>query len=93
MSPPSYSKSNYWINIVKIDVNYKYSKKFLLKKLNSNNIQARSVWYPNHLQEPYKKCQSYKISMANNIFKNYICLPSSSFLRSSDIKYIIDKFK
>lgn len=93
MCPPNYSKSNYWINILKIDKNYKYSKNFLIKKLISKNIQVRSVWLPNHLQKPYKKCQSYKIEMANKIFKNYICLPSSSFLKASEIKYITDNLK
>jgi len=93
MCPPNYSQSNYWINILKIDKNYKYSKNFLIKKLISKNIQVRSVWLPNHLQKPYKKCQSYKIEMANKIFKNYICLPSSSFLKASEIKYITDNLK
>ena len=93
MAAPHYSKSNYWINILKIKKNYKYSKNNILKKLNLSNIQARSVWFPNHLQIPYKKNQNYKIYQANKIFENYICLPSSSFLKTSEIDYIIKKLK
>ena len=93
MCPPNYSKSNYWINILKIDEKYKYSKNSLIKRLISKNIQVRSVWLPNHLQKPYKEYQSYQIKMANKIFKNYICLPSSSFLKLSEIKYITDNLK
>ena len=93
MSAPSYSDSNYWMNILKIDKNYKYSKNYLLKKLISKNIEARSVWYPNHLQKPYKNNQAYKIKMANIIFNSYMCLPSSSFLKSNQIKFIVDNVK
>ena len=93
MPIPPYSKSNYWINILKIDKNYKYSKNNLLKKLISQNIEARSIWYPNHLQKPYKNNQTYKIKMANSIFKNYLCLPSSSYLKQNQIKFIVDNLK
>ncbi|MBD1134917.1 DegT/DnrJ/EryC1/StrS family aminotransferase [Pelagibacterales bacterium SAG-MED47] len=93
INPPIYSKSNYWINILKIDNKYKFTKKFLLKKLISKKIQVRSVWFPNHLQKPYNKCQTYKIKMANKIFKNYMCLPSSSSLKLQEIKYIVDNLK
>ena len=93
LSSPKYSQSNYWINVLKIKENCKISKKKLLKKLLSKNIQVRSVWFPNHLQKPYKKNQSYKIEKANKIFQNYICLPSSSFLKESEIKYITNNLK
>ncbi len=93
MSAPMYSRSNFWINLLKVEKKYKLSKKNLLKKLISKNIEARSIWYPNHLQKPYKNYQTYKIKMANNIFKNYICLPSSSFLKLNQIKYIVDVLK
>ena len=93
MPSPSYSKSNYWINILRINKKYKYSKNTLLKKLVAKNIEARSVWYPNHLQKPYKNSQTYKIKMANFIFRNYICLPSSSNLKIDQIKFIVDSIK
>ena len=56
---PSYSKSNYWINILRINKKYRYSKKTLLNRLVAKNIEARSVWYPNHLQKPYKNYQTF----------------------------------
>ena len=93
MNPPNYSQSNYWINILKIEKGYKLSKNKLLKKIISKNIQARSIWFPNHMQKPYKKYQTYKIQLAKKIFENYICLPSSSFLKSKDIKYVTDNLK
>ena len=71
----------------------KHSKNSLLKKLIAKNIEARSVCYTNHLQKPYKKNQTYKIKMANTIFNDYICLPSSSYLKTNQIKFIVDNLK
>ena len=93
MSAPSYSSSNYWINILKIEKKYKFSKKEIISKLIKQGIQARPIWLPNHLQKPYKLNQSYRISMANKIYNSYICLPSSSFLKEKEINRIVKVIK
>jgi perosamine synthetase len=83
MNSPSYSKSNFWINVIKVK-NKGYFN-FLLKKLLSNNIEVRPVWKCNHLQKPYIKCQKFKISNALNLVNRCICLPSSYFLSKKQI--------
>ncbi len=83
MESPDYSKSNYWLNVIKVK-NKAYFN-FLLKKLLSNNIEVRPVWKCNHLQKPYLKCQKFKISNALNLVNRCICLPSSFFLNSKQI--------
>ena len=93
MSTPSYSLSNYWINILKVEKKYKFSKKEILNKLIKQGIQARPIWLPNHLQKPYRANQTYKISMANKIYNTYICLPSSSFLKEKEINRIVRVIK
>ena len=93
MSTPSYSLSNYWINILKVEKKYKFSKKEILNKLIKQGIQARPIWLPNHLQKPYRSNQTYKISMANKIYNTYICLPSSSFLKEKEINRIVRVIK
>ena len=44
------SKSNNWINILKIK-NQKFSKTRIMKYLSKNNIEVRPIWYPLHLQK------------------------------------------
>jgi len=83
MNSPSYSKSNLWINIIKVKDKGYFN--LLLKKLLSNNIEARPVWKCNHSQKPYIKCQKYKISNALNLVNRCICLPSSYFLSKKQI--------
>jgi dTDP-4-amino-4,6-dideoxygalactose transaminase len=53
-----------------------------------NNIEARPVWYPNHLQKYLK--QNYKFKLSNfKKYKNFICLPSGSNLKKIELKKII----
>ena len=78
MSVPGYCKSNYWLNILEIDPKiYKLKKATIIKKLRQNNINVRSIWYPNHLQKPFKKYNSFQITRALKKVNNSICLPSS----------------
>ena len=86
---PDYCQSNYWLNILEFDPKiYKLNKSQIIKKLIKNNINVRSVWYPNHLQKPFKKYNSYKITKALKKVNNSICLPSSVNLSKKIINKI-----
>ena len=61
----------------------------IIKFFFKENIQVRPIWYPNHLQKPFKENYSYKIKNAQKIIKNLICLPSSVNLKKSQIDKII----
>ena len=91
LKQPIYSISNYWINIV--DLKTLNKKKSFLKILLKNNIEARPVWKCNHLQKPYIDCETYKIDEALKIENNYLCLPSSYFLKKNQINRILQYFK
>tara|TARA_B110000438_G_scaffold258238_1_gene266816 strand:+ start:5019 stop:6209 length:1191 start_codon:yes stop_codon:yes gene_type:complete len=91
-STPSHASSNYWLNI--LEINKKLSKKKLskiIKYLYKNNIQVRPLWHPNHLQKEYRNCQTYKLKNINNIYKNRLCLPSSSQLTVKQQNFICKK--
>ena len=87
MDNPKHSLSNNWLNII-IITNPKIRINNLIKKLIKNNINARPVWHPNHMQKPFKFYETYKINNAKNLIKTAICLPSSSFLNKSDLNKI-----
>jgi perosamine synthetase len=48
------------------------------------------VWALNHLQKPYKDCQSYKIERAEALVNSSLCLPSSTSLGEGEIQKVID---
>ena len=66
--------------------------KLIIKKIRSSLIKygfsIRQAWHPCHMQIPYKKFESYKISNAAKISSRLICLPCSSFLKKKQLHKI-----
>ena len=97
LESPKDCLSNNWLNILVVDKKkYFLSKDQIIKKFSNFNIETRSLWYPNHLQKPFKKFQNYEIKKSNLMFKKCLCLPSSYGLKKSDqtkiIKLLQNKF-
>ena len=79
-------------NIHKVKFNQKYGKNILniMNKFSKIGIETRPIWKLNHLQKPYIKEQKYKISLANELVKNSLCLPSSHNINKSQLTKIIN---
>ena len=91
---PEYSKSNNWLNLIRINKRkFKKNKKQLIKIFFKNAVQVRPVWYPNHLQKPYKMFETFKITNALKLVDSTLCLPSSSHLKNSEISKIVSILK
>lgn len=94
MDNPSYSDSNNWLNILFVDEKrYGLSKNMIMKKFIKHGIEARSVWYPNHMQKPFLKFEKYKIYKAYNSFKKSLCLPSSFGIKKNELNHIVNILK
>lgn len=67
----------------------------LIHALAKENIEARPVWKPLHLQPLFKgkKYFSHKEdqSVSEELFKNGVCLPSGSNLTREQQEYVVDK--
>ena len=88
------SFSNFWLNVLKVDESkFGSSKTKLIKHLLSKGIEVRSVWFPNHLQKPFIKNESYKIKNSHKLFKKSLCLPSSYTLSNKQLMFIIKLLK
>ena len=88
---PDYADNNHWMNLLQIDnKTYGEDQEILMARLNRNGIQTRPVWALNHLQKPYKNCQSYNIERAVELVNKSLCLPSSSNLSDDEIHKVID---
>jgi len=91
---PKYSLSNNWMNVLMIDErNYGKSKKELMTIFKKKGVETRSVWFPNHLQKPFKKFQRFKVTLSYELFSKGICLPSSYGITRNDQKYILNILK
>ncbi len=94
LTPPKNCKPNNWLNVLIVNEKlYGLSKNQVIQKFYDQNIETRSLWYPNHLQKPFKKFQNYEIKKSNLMFKTCLCLPSSYGLQKSDQSKIIKLLK
>jgi perosamine synthetase len=88
---PPYAESNYWFYSIQIDKDvYGRDKEELMQFLSAHNIQSRTLWYPNHLQKPYRNCQTYKIEKAMELHEKSLNLPCSVGLSDNDVDYIVE---
>ena len=89
-----YAVNNHWLNLLQIDLGVlEETPEQLMNRLEANNIQTRPVWSLNHVQKPYKDCQSYKIENAKKLANKSLCLPSSCNLENKSIQLIINSLK
>ena len=88
--------SSYWLNTILINcINQNKNKENLRLALEEKNIESRPLWKPMHLQPIFEKYPYYGKKIAENLFKNGLCLPSGSNLTLKDknkIKEVIVTF-
>ncbi len=86
---PSYANNNCWLNVLKLEKEYKFNElNNLIQSLLKKNIETRPIWQLNHKQKIFNKFYSFNIKNANKLYNKSLCLPSSSNLKLEDIKYI-----
>ncbi|MCD7033148.1 aminotransferase class I/II-fold pyridoxal phosphate-dependent enzyme [Metabacillus sp. GX 13764] len=94
---PENTFSNRWLTAVTIDEKVSgFTISEILKELAENNIEARPVWKPLHLQPLFKTCKYFchedHKSISEVLFSRGICLPSGSNLSVEELNRIIDCF-
>jgi len=87
---PDYANNNHWMNLLQIDSEvYGEDWELLMQRLKEKGVQTRPVWFLNHLQKPYRKCQNYELGRAEKLFNKSLCLPSSINLTDDQINSIV----
>ena len=70
------SFSNYWLNTIIIEKNFKSIRDSLLHKLHKNGYQARPLWEPLNKLKMFKACPKDNLAVTNDIVSRTINLPS-----------------
>lgn len=90
---PEDSEPNYWLTCITIDQKSKVKPLDILLALEEDNIEARPIWKPMHLQPVFKDCDFISVlengSVAEDIFTSGVCLPSDVKNTDEDMKRII----
>src|SRR5699024_1367984 len=92
------TRSNRWLTTLTIDeVKAGVTIQELLFALNEENIEARHVWKPLHMQPLFKGARYYAhkqgVHVAEQLFRTGICLPSGTNLSETDQQRVIHCIK
>jgi len=86
--------SNFWLTAITINSENKNREELRLA-LELENIEARPLWKPMHLQPVFQSYPSYTNGISEELFNNGLCLPSGSNLTNIEkerIKSVITKY-
>lgn len=91
---PEGCEPNYWLTCITLDPMSKVKPLDILLALEQENIEARPVWKPMHLQPVFEDCDFITTredgsSVAEEIFVQGVCLPSDIKNTDEDMERII----
>jgi dTDP-4-amino-4,6-dideoxygalactose transaminase len=94
MPEPEGFFSTHWLTVLTIDPSKSgATREDVRLALESQNIEARPVWKPMHLQPVFSGCRVRCCKTALSLFENGLCLPSGSNLAHKELDRVIDVVK
>ncbi|MDQ0150872.1 DegT/DnrJ/EryC1/StrS family aminotransferase [Eubacterium multiforme] len=91
-----YGTPNYWLSCITLSRESKVKPIDIILALERENIEARPIWKPMHMQPLYNKYKFFtkgKKSIAEDIFNRGVCLPSDTKNTEKDMVRIIEIIK
>lgn len=89
MPEASFGRATRWLTCLLIDPELvRITPIELCSRLASENIEARPMWKPMHLQSVFADCRVRGGAVAEDIFRRGLCLPSGSNLIESDLQRV-----
>jgi dTDP-4-amino-4,6-dideoxygalactose transaminase len=92
LSDPKGSISNHWLSTVLIDPTKSkngINREDIRLALEKENIEARPLWKPMHLQPIFEQYPAYVDGTSEALFNNGLCLPSGSNMSKEDMDRIV----
>jgi pyridoxal phosphate-dependent aminotransferase EpsN len=85
-----YGRSNRWLTCLTVDPDrFGATREAIRLALDAENIEARPVWKPMHLQPAYAEAPRFGGQVSERLFRDGLCLPSGSDLAESDQDRVI----
>jgi len=89
MPEAPYGTSTRWLTCVTIDPAAGPDREAVRAALERDNIEARPLWKPMHMQPIYAECPVYGGRVGRHLFETGLCLPSGSALTEADRERIL----
>lgn len=77
---PSFANSNYWLQTLILEEEYKEARDDVLNFSNEQGFMTRPVWTLMHQLPMYQNCPKMDLSVAESLERKIINIPSSPFL-------------
>jgi dTDP-4-amino-4,6-dideoxygalactose transaminase len=89
-----WGRSTRWLTCILIDpAQFGADREAVRLALEHENIEARPVWKPMHLQPVFAGYQSVGGAVAEDLFEHGLCLPSGSSLTEADLARIAETIR
>ena len=86
-----WNKPNYWLSCLTLFG--KVRPLDIILALERENIEARPIWKPMHLQPFFKKYDYIGVDVSEKIFENGVCLPSDTNMTVEDLELVTSVIK
>ena len=94
---PVYEEPNFWLSVITLSGDSNVSCSEIIDALGKENIEARRLWNPMHLQPVYKGCKFFSAldgtSVGEDLFNRGVCLPSDTKMSDEELSRVIDIVK
>lgn len=91
MPQAPWGKHTNWLSVFTVDeAALGCSRDAIIDALGKQDIEARPVWKPMHLQRLYRSCEMVGGAVAEDLFARGVCLPSGSSLTHDEQDRIVE---
>ena len=91
MPEAAYGRANRWLTCITIDPEVSgTSRERVRLALEAENIEARPVWKPMHMQPVFESAEFVGAGVSKKLFETGLCLPSGSNLGEGDQERVVD---
>jgi len=91
MPEAPWGRHNRWLTVVTVDPSqFGADREAIRLALEAENIEARPVWKPMHMQPVFHGCERVGGDVAAAFFRDGLCLPSGSNLNEDDLSRVVD---
>jgi pyridoxal phosphate-dependent aminotransferase EpsN len=89
MPEAPYGRATRWLTCITVEPDrFGTDREAIRLALENENIEARPLWKPMHLQPLYRDCRVVGGSVAARLFEHGLCLPSGTALTEADLQRI-----
>lgn len=94
MPQASWGRHTNWLSVFLLDpTKLPVSRDEIVAALGRDNIEARPVWKPMHLQAFYRDAPRFGGEVAQDLYERGLCLPSTSSMSVSEQDRVIDSVR